>query len=259
MTFLRPLIAPLLALACALGGPAASEEKIVSGLSTSRVSIDAQFEGTSILIYGAATREEKPPDWPQLQVIVTVEGPVQPVTVRRKEKVAGIWVNQGWVAFDNAPSFYAVMTTGALDDILTQAEDIRYGVSIPREIGSVRLGAGSGNAGEYLEALQRIRGKDGVYRLAANSVLLLQQSLFRTEVTLPANLIEGDYKVRIFLTRDGGVVDMQESTITVAKAGLERFLFRMAMDQPLLYGIIALLLAALAGLAASELFRRLRL
>jgi uncharacterized protein (TIGR02186 family) len=254
---MRRVLALILLLAAAAPGLAA--EEIVSGLSTTRVAIDAQFEGTSILIYGTAAREEKPPSWPLLQVIVTVEGPVQPVTVRRKERVAGIWINRGWVAFDNAPSFYAVMTTGALDEILSQEEDIRFGVSIPREIGGVRLGAGSGLATEYLEALQRIRGQESVYRLDPNTVLLLQQSLFRTEVVLPSNLIEGDYKVRIFLTRGGSVVDMQESSITVEKAGLERFLFRLAMDQPLIYGLIALLLAALAGLAASELFRRLRL
>lgn len=253
---MRVILALMLLMMAALPGRA---EEIVSGMSTTRVAIDAQFEGTSILIYGTAAREEKPPSWPLLQVIVTVEGPVQPVTVRRKERVAGIWVNRGWVAFDDAPSFYAVMTTGQLDEILSEEEDARFGVSIPREIGGVRLGAGSGMAGEYLEALQRIRGADGTYRLAPNSILLLQQSLFRTEVSLPANLIEGEYTVRIFLTRGGAVVDMQESKITVAKAGLERFLYRMAMDQPLLYGVIALLLAALAGLAASELFRRLRL
>ncbi len=253
---MRVLAALLILLAAALPGRA---EEIVSGMSTTRVAIDAQFEGTSILIYGTAAREEKPPSWPLLQVIVTVEGPVQPITVRRKERVAGIWVNRGWVAFDDAPSFYAVMTTGPFDQVLSEEEDIKYGVSIPREIGGVRLGAGSGLATEYLEALQRIRGANGTYRLAAESILLLQQSLFRTEVSLPANLIEGEYTVRIFLTRGGTVVDMQESRITVEKAGLERFLYRMAMDQPLLYGVIALLLAALAGLAASELFRRLRL
>ena len=234
-------------------------EEIVSGLSQTKVAIDARFDGTSILIYGAATREEKPPVWPLLQVIITVEGPVQPIVVRQKARVAGIWVNQGWVAFDGAPSFYAVMTTGALDDILSEAEDTTHGISIPREIAAVRLGAASGAATDYLAALQRIRGAAGSYRLDLNSVLLLQQSLFRTQVVLPANLIEGDYRVRIFLTRGGAVVDMQDSQITVRKEGVERFLFRMAQDQPLLYGLIALLMAVVAGGGASELFRRLRL
>ena len=232
-------------------------EEIVSGLSQTKVAIDARFDGTSILIYGAATREEKPPVWPLLQVIITVEGPVQPIVVRQKARVAGIWVNQGWVAFDGAPSFSAVMTTGALDDILSEAEDATHGISIPREIAAVRSGA-SGAAADYLAALQRIRGAAGSYRLDLNSVLLLQQSLFRTQVVLPANLIEGDYRVRIFLTRGGAVVDMQHSKITVSKEGLERFLFRMAQDQPLLYGLIALLMAVVAGGGASELFRRLR-
>lgn len=234
-------------------------EEIVSGLSQTKVAINASFDGTSILIYGAATREEKPPVWPLLQVIITVEGPVQPIVVRQKARVAGIWVNRGWVAFDGAPSFYAVMTTGALDDILSEDEDVRHGISIPREIGAVRLGAASGAATDYLAALQRIRGAAGSYRLDLNSVLLLQQSLFRTQVVLPANLIEGDYRVRIFLTRGGAVVDMQDSQITVSKEGVERFLFRMAQDQPLLYGLIALLMAVVAGGGASELFRRLRL
>lgn len=246
----------MLALLVALPGRA---EEIVSGLSQTRVSIDASFDGSSILIYGAATREEKPPSWPLLQVIITVEGPVQPIVVRQKSRVAGIWVNRGWVAFDDAPSFYAVMTTGALDEILTDEEDAKYSVSIPREIGALRLGAGAGAARDYLEALQRIRAGSGSYRLAPNAVLLLEQSLFRTEVILPANLIEGGYKVRIFLTRGGVVVDMQESQITVSKEGLERFLYRMAQDQPLLYGLISLLLAAIAGGVAAEAFRRLRL
>ncbi len=237
----------------------ARAEQILSGMSQTQVSIDATFDGTSILIYGTATREEKAPSWPLLQVIITVEGPVQPVIVRQKARVAGIWVNRGWVAFDGAPSFYAVMTTGPLDEILSPEEDARHRVSIPREIGAVRMGAAAGPTADYLAALQRVRSADGSYRLAPNAVLLLQQSLFRTDIALPANLIEGDYRVRIFLTRGGAVVDTQESQIRVGKAGLERFLYRMAQDQPLWYGLVALLLAALAGGGASELFRRLRL
>ena len=233
-------------------------ETIVSGMSNTNVSIGANFDGTSILIYGAAAREEKPPVWPLLQVIVTVQGPVQPIVVRKKERVAGIWVNRGWVAYDDAPSFYAVMTSAALSDILSVDEDIKHSISIPREVGTFRLGASSGSTADYLEALQRIRGASGSFR-QAESVLFLQQSLFRTEVELPANLIEGDYVVRIFLTRGGKVVDEQKGQITVRKEGLERFLFRLAQDQPLIYGLIALFLAAVAGGGASELFRRLRL
>jgi uncharacterized protein (TIGR02186 family) len=233
-------------------------EQIVSGLSQSRVSINASFDGTAILIYGAAMRVEPPPSWPLLQVIVTVEGPVVPIVVRRKERVAGIWINQGAMSMEGAPSFYAVMSTGPLADILSPEEDKLHRVSIPMEIGTVKMNAGAGAASDYLAAFERIKEASGSYRLAPDSVLLLQQSLFRTEVALPANLVEGEYRVRIFLTRGGKVLDVQDSQIEVYKAGVERFLFRLAHDQPLIYGIIALLIAAVSGWGASELFRRMR-
>ena len=233
-------------------------DEIVSGLSQSRVSITANFDGTAILIYGAAMREAPAPSWPLLQVIVVVEGPVVPIVVRRKERVAGIWINQGSMSVEGAPSFYAVMSTGPLDDILLPAEDMLHRISIPMGIGSVRMKAGAGATSDYLAAFERIKEASGSYRLAPDSVLLLQQSLFRTEVALPANLVEGEYRVRIFLTRGGRVLDVQESQIEVSKAGVERFLFRLAHDQPLIYGLLALLIAGLAGWGASELFRRMR-
>lgn len=238
--------------------PVAAEE-IVSGLSTTGVSINANFDGTAILIYGAAVRDAPPPSWPLLQVIVTVEGPSAPVIVRRKERVAGIWINRGAVRVDSAPSFYAVASTGVLDDILTETDDLRYRISLPLAIRAVGIAGEARNAPDYVEALQRIRSTEGSYRLSPDSVLLLQQALFRTDVVLPANLIEGTYKVRIFLTRGRNVVDFQENQINVRKAGLERFLFNLSQEQPLAYGLISLLIAGLAGWGASEVFRRLRL
>lgn len=237
--------------------PAPAEE-IVAGLSQSRVSITARFEGSEILIYGAVKREAPPPEGPPLQVIVTVEGPSTPLVIRRKERVAGIWINKDSVLIDLAPSFYAVATTGPLADILSETEDLRHGISIPRTIRAVGISAEAPNAPDFVAALQRIRLADGSYGVSENAVQLTEETLFRTDVGLPANLVEGDYKVRIFLTRGGHVVDQVERVIGVRKAGLERFLFRSAQDQPLFYGLAALALAAFAGWAASAAFRYLR-
>ena len=83
-------------------------------------------------------------------------------------------------------------------------------------------------------------------------------SLCRADVTLPSDLVEGNYKVRMFLTRGGHVVDQKDMTIFVRKAGLERFLFNLAQEQPLVYGLISLAIAVIAGWAASAGFRWLR-
>lgn len=245
--------------ALATGGARAGAEKIVAGLSQNRVSITADFDGSEILIYGAVKRDEPAPRDTSLQVIVTVEGPSVPLIVRRKERVGGIWLNRASVRIDAAPSFYAIATTGPLADILSNTEDQRHSITIPRAIRAVGIAAEADNAPEFVEALQRIRLGADVYRVDEGGVTLVEETLFRADVALPSNLTEGDYLVRLFLLRGGSVVDDQERVIGVRKAGLERMLFNLAHEQPLLYALGSLLMAVLAGWGASAGFRFLRL
>ncbi len=235
----------------ALALPAAAQEVIVAGMSQNRVSITADFDGSEILIYGAVKRDAPPPeDVGALEVIVTVEGPSTPVAVRRKDRVVGI--------FDSAPSFYAVATTGPLDHILSDVDNLRYGITIERMIRAIGISDEADQAGEFVLALLRVRTNEGRYRVLEGKVELTEDTLFRTDVVLPANLTEGEYKVRLFLLRDKRVIASQERVIGVRKEGLERFVFNLAQEQPLIYGLVSLVLAALAGWGASAAFRLIR-
>lgn len=239
--------------------PALAGEEIVSGLSQNRVAITANFDGSEILIYGAVKRDSPAPDdLGRMEVIVTVEGPSTPLVIRRKAKVAGIWLNRDSVNIDAAPSFYAVATTGNLDEILSGTEDLRYSITLPQVIRAVGISAEASQPQDFVDSLQRLRLQEDRYRIAERSVQFLEETLFRADVVLPANLTEGNYNVRIFLTRGGKVVDSSAAIIGVRKAGLERFLFRAAHDQPAAYGIAALVLAGLAGWIASFIFRFIR-
>ena len=111
----------------------------------------------------------------------------------------------------------------------------------------------------FTEALIRLRADSGVYRLEEGEVALEEQTLFSTRFELPANLVEGPYRARIFLTRDREVVDLYEAQIEVRKVGLERMVWMLAHDAPFLYGSLSLLLAIVAGWAASAVFRLIRL
>lgn len=247
-----------LALLLALALPSAAQEVIVAGMSQNRVSITADFDGSEILIYGAVKRDAPAPEGGPLEVIVTVEGPSTPVAVRRKDRVAGIWVNNASVRVDSAPSFYAVATTGPLKHILSDVENLRYGITIERVIRAIGIADEADQAGEFVLALLRVRTNEGRYRVLEGKVELTEETLFRTDVVLPANLTEGEYKVRLFLLRDKRVIDSQERVIGVRKEGLERFVFNLSREQPLIYGLVSLVLAALAGWGASAAFRLIR-
>ncbi|MGQ0566985.1 MAG: TIGR02186 family protein [Gemmobacter sp.] len=250
--------AMLLALFCAAPAPVLAQETIVAGLSHASVSITAGFTGEEILIYGAVRREAPPPPGPPLQVIVTVEGPAAPVIVRKKARRAGIWVNTDAVLVDSAPSFYAVASTAPLDDVLSPVDDLRHRITIPRAIRAVGITSEAENAPAFVTAMVRLREAAGSYRLTEGDVSFAEATLFRTDVALPANLVEGDYRVRLFLTRGGAVVDWQEQVIPVRKAGLERAIFALSREKPLAYGLLSVSLAILAGWAAAAVFRLLR-
>ena len=231
-------------------------EEVVAGLSQSRIAITTDFDGSEILIFGAVKREAAITEDPPLQIIVTVEGPSRPVTVRRKEKRFGIWVNTDAVEVDEAPSFYAVATSAPWEETIRDTEDLRHHVSIQRAIRSV--GATIEGSEDFTEALIRIREGDDLYQTNIGAVTFEESTLFNTSVQLPANLTEGDYAARFVLTRDGRVVDLHETVIAIQKLGLERFLYNLAHQQPLIYGLMSLAIAIAAGWGASAAFRFIR-
>ncbi len=236
----------------------ATAEDIVLGMSSDTVSINTNFDGSEILIFGAVKRDAPFPAEPRLQVIVTVAGPSEAKTIRRKEKKFGIWVNTDSVEIDSAPSFYAISTSTLLGLSLSHTEDIRHRISIPRAIRSVDAPAGISDSETFTDALIRIKSKSNQYQLNEGTVSVDDQTLFRTSIALPAALTEGDYKTRIFLTRGGEVVSQYETSIYVRKVGMERWLFTLSREQSFVYGLLSLAIAVAAGWGASAIFGLLR-
>lgn len=235
-----------------------SAEQVVLGLSKDKVAITTQFDGSDILVFGAIKRDRPAPSDSQLGVIVAVKGPSKPVVVRRKAHRYGIWINTDAVTVDAAPSFYAVAATAPLADVLSATEDLRHKISIKRAIRSVGAPMTIQDAQPFSEAVIRIREEEGLYQLLESRVALDQDTLFRTSIRMPANLTEGEYSARIFLTRNKAVISTYETTIDVRKVGLERFLFSLSREQPLVYGLMSLAIAIAAGWGASAAFQIIR-
>jgi uncharacterized protein (TIGR02186 family) len=249
-------LAAALALAVAL--PAcATAQQIVADLSQNRVAIDARFDGSEIVVFGAIKPDPEADPAP-VDVIVTVSGPLEPVTVRKKARVAGIWANTEGVEIDAAPTLYKVATSAPLAEALTETEDLRHTVTIPRAIRAVDAAMGEEDIAEFTEALIRIRSRQGLYRVDEGAVTLAEQALFHTRFALPANLVEGEYTTRILLTREGRVVAEFDRALDVSKVGLERWIYTLAHERALIYGLLSLTIAIAAGWGASALFRYIR-
>jgi uncharacterized protein (TIGR02186 family) len=245
----------LLSILMLLALPAKAEE-IVLGLSRDEVAITVTFQGSDITIFGAVSRTAPPPRDSNLGVIVTIAGPSEPMTVWRKDRRLGIWVNADAVRVSAAPSFYAVATSAPIAEILRETEDLRHRITIPRAIRSA--GAVVADSVAFTEALIRIKKSQSLYQMLEGAVDLDQDTLFRSAISLPANLTEGDYSVHIYLTRNGVVIDDYLATIPVNKVGLERWLYNLAHEQAFLYGLMSIAIAIAAGWLASAAFTLLR-
>lgn len=240
-----------------LATPLAAAEEVVTGLSQSRVGITVNFDGSEILVFGAVARDIPAPEG-ALDVIVTIEGPSGPVTVRRKDRVFGIWVNTDAVEVNSAPVFYAVASTRPVEDILSATDDLRHRITLPQMVRAIGVAHQAEDTSLFTDALMRLRTESGAYSGDETGVRLERDVLIRADVQLPANLTEGMFRARVFLLREGKVIALEESLIEVHKEGIERFLHRLALDQPLIYGILSLVLAIAAGWLASAAFSRFR-
>lgn len=233
-------------------------ETVVLGLSKESIRITTNFNGSEILIFGAVKRDAPLPDGDPLEVAITVAGPSTPLNVFRKSRVGGIWINTDAVEIDAAPGFYAVATSAPWDQVVSQTADLRHKISVARAIRSVGASDEVGDAQSFTDAVIRIRTEDSLYQSLIGAVTIDEQTLFRTVIHMPANLPEGVYKARIFLMRGGLMVDKYETDIEVGKVGIERFLYNLSRQNALVYGLLSLALAAIAGWGASAVFRLLR-
>lgn len=230
-----------------------AKDNIIGDLSQKNVSINATFEGSSILIFGAIKRDNSIRAEAS-DIIIEVIGPNQSATLRKKRKILGIWVNSETIPIEAVPSFYAAYYTQPIQEILGSSEINKLGIGLEK---SIRTRVKNENI-EINEAITRIKNNNGSYLKETPPINFNQETLFSAKVELPANLTEGNYKTRIHLVQNQKIIDSSESKIRVQKIGLEKWLHSTAHSNPLLYGIFSIFLALFSGWAASEIFRIFR-
>lgn len=239
--------------------PAMAQESVVTGISTDNIALTADFSGSEIFVFGAIRREgPAPADANPLDIIITIKGPPRPVTVRRKERRFGLWLNTESVQVHDAPSFYAIAATRTLAGLLTETERLRYQIGMDQAVRRVGGHPTLTDTTDFTDAVVRLRTNVGLYAQMDGAVALAEETLFQARFELPANLVEGIYAAEFFLVRDMHVISAGTTAIRVQKEGIERWIFNLSQDRPLVYGLLAVAAAFFAGWTAATAFRLVR-
>lgn len=235
-------------------------ERVEIGLSKERVEIRSDFSGEQLTLFGAVDNVD-----PLIQrqgrydIFVVLEGPVAPLTTRKKGRVFGVWMNVEGQRFENVPASYLVASTRQSRDITSL--DILARLSLG--IDQIRLGAAhEGEAPdaekvlEFTRALRDVKRESALYREFPGNVEFISQSLFRAELQLPANVPLGLHRARAYLFRSGVFVAQTQANLQIVKAGLEIRVFNFAHNQPLFYGMACVLMALLIGWLGRIIFKK---
>jgi uncharacterized protein (TIGR02186 family) len=195
---------------------------------------------------------------PPGDVVVVVAGPPARETVRRKERVLGIWLNTGRQSFDNVPAYYAIaasqplqrlLARGAGGEILSLEDRLALlravGYRAPEELARLRGG------------LVEVKRRDGLYPAAIGQVQIQANRLFRVDLPFPSKLPEGNYEVRAYLLREGKIVAAVSRPLPVGKVGFSAQIAGWAGDDGALYGLAAILMALSVGWLGGTIMRRL--
>ncbi|MCE3232860.1 MAG: hypothetical protein K0R98_1117 [Rickettsiaceae bacterium] len=225
----------------------ASARPVIADLSLRQIEIDSGFKGTEVLLFGARNDAG--------DVVVVVRGPELSYVVRKKERVAGIWVNKKEAIFDNVNGFYVVASSRQLDGIKNDLLLSKLGIGME----NLELESTSSNKidkKEFQTALLNMQEQEKLYYPEVGEVSFIGDTLFRTIIKIPDNVLKGEYTAEVYLFSDGQLIGLQSTPLIVRKKGFDALVFDFAYQYPAIYGILAVLLALCSGWIAGAVFRK---
>lgn len=251
--------AALLLWCAALLAPAsamAADPRLVPDVSSRAIDIQYSFTGEELLLFGAILYPgQRLPD-DRADIVVVLKGPVRPIILREKRRVAGIWINADSIRLRTSPGFYAIGSSRPIDQIVDERTAAIF------ELGLSNLSMSPTGFSEA-KTLERFEGglidlyrRQGLFYQNPKAVEISEGVLYRARIPVPARVPVGSYRAETYLISKGRVIAVASRDVEIRKAGFERFVALAAERHGFLYGLTAVLLSVGLGYAASAVFRR---
>lgn len=223
---------------------------LVADLDSRKIEINSGFSGKDLLLFGARNDVGN--------IVLVVRGPEKDYTVRKKEKIAGIWVNSQQVEFKSLPGFYTIASSRPLEVIKNDVLLDSLNIGLPNILFEPTEAVDGDVVGFFKDALLENKQAAKLYPLNGQygNVSFIGDTLFKSSVHFPETIPRGAYTAEVYLFSDGGLTSVQSTPIIVQKTGFDAFIYDLAYEYSFLYGVIAILIALTAGWLASVLFQK---
>lgn len=235
---------------------AADKPVLVPDISARQIQIRYSFTGAQLLLFGAVVYPGgRPPNRP-VDIAVVLRGPVEPILVREKQKIAMIWMNADSNRFRSAPSFYALASSRPISELVDDRTASIYELGLH----NLQLSPGGGALPEkerrFEAGLLDLRKRQQLYSEHPRGVEITGGVLYRAVIAIPSQVPVGTYTAETFLIDRHKVIAAATRDIQINKSGFERFVALAARRHSFLYGLTAVVMSLALGWAAAAVFRR---
>ena len=176
----------------------------------------------------------------------------------RKGRRGPLWMNVGEIKVQDAPSLYLVMSTAK--ELLTAAPPTAtwgYRALEKRLAFSGKIEPAERQ--EFLKQFLELKESEQIYASWPEALKVKTAGGAESAVTasfpLPTNTRPGDYKVCLSVIQDGRVVSHDCADLTVTLVGFPAWLATLAYQHGAAYGVLAVVIAIVAGFAMGFLFK----
>ncbi len=227
---------------------------LVPQVSQDEVQVRQGFTGTELLLYGAILDPSGARAAGGYDIVVVLKGPAEPIRVREKERVGGMWINASSSDFRSAPSYFAVASSRPIEAMVDDRTAAIY------ELGTNFIQLSPSGAidteeqARFTAGLVDLRERQGLYKEQIGGVTINEGVLYQARLYLPSNVTTGEYTAETFAISDGRVIASAVAEVAVRKVGFERRVEVFSQSQAFLYGLFAVCLSILMGWLAGRLF-----
>ena len=235
----------------------AEAPRLVPDVSQRKIEIIYSFTGAELLLFGAILYPGGRAPSDDAQIAVVVKGPQEPVLVREKRQIAGMWINADSADFRSVPSFYALASSRPINRIVDARTAVIYELGIDNMQLSPSSGGDPAEDRRFEDGLIELKRRGGYYSETSHGVEISEGVLYRARIAIPARVPVGRYTAETFLIEKGRVIAAATRDIEIDKSGMEAFVARAAERHSFLYGMFAILISLVLGWAASVAFKRI--
>ncbi len=257
LPFLLVLGLGLLDPAPAVAVTADAKQKILTAASKNLIEIGLSYRGDQIHFFGVNPL-------PGSDVIIRLTAEKQEdVKLSVKGRVGPFWMTVKQYEVSGAPFIYKIHASKPLERIISAetAEELELGYSAVKKKMQLHLARGDAapeDADLVFKGLVKIKEEANLYNIVQDPKRLeeAEGKLFKHYFRFPSAATEGRYLVESFCFSKGQLVGYGKDVIEIKKVGLENWLTQTSQNQPVFFGIMAVVVALGAGLLVGVIFRK---